>query len=200
MDLSAPLPPPPSPPLPPPPPPSPLRQIHAGLGASEGKSTDEFALHHLPHDRSVAPPRPPPPFKAKGASAGVSGAHGHGKRNGAFVIDVGVDDENFRLPPPAPKKESAKRGKAPQRPPLPSQVVGATGNKFQGLPSLTPTGPGMPMPIQYFAGQNPFITIPFPALPELRENADENANENANENADENADENANENADKNLS
>ena len=182
---------------PPPPPPSPLREneaascllphgrvlapprppppsyIRANTGAM---SVDGSECGQSSGERSVTPPPPPPPPSAA-----------------QDAVDGSVHDERFRLPPPLPRDESARRGKAPPRPPPPSQgfsatgnanqglpplnlpTVGATGNANQGFPSLTRDGLGMPMPVHYYNGQNPLISLPFPALPELSDNVDDNA-------------------------
>ena len=189
-------------PPPPPPPPSPLRENGVVSGV-------------LAHGRVLAPPRPPPPSNVRAVIENMVADGGESGRSSVDrsltplpppppsatqeVVDGNVDDERFRLPPPLPRDESVRRGKAPARPPPPPQGFNATGNGNQGLsssdlptvgadrdakqgfPSLTANGLGMPMPVHYFNGQNPLITLPFPALPELRDNAndDDDADDNA---------------------
>ena len=204
VDISAsppppPASPPPSPPLPLPPPPSPLRGVDSATNGIEDRKSDDFALHHLPHDRSIAPPRPPPPpSHVRGAIADVRGAIGG-------VSDVHRRGDNDDIPSPnrlprgrssAPPRPSPppsgwnasdavdgdvggrnpfiRRSSTPSRPSPPrSNVIGGRVNV--NASSLSRDGPGLPMHVSYFNGQNAQVRVAFPHLPELEGLRDEDS-------------------------
>ena len=159
--------------------------VDAATNGIGDEKPDEFALHHLPHDRSIAPPRPPPPSShVRGAVGAVRGAVG-----GVSGVDQrGDNDDDFTLHRPARpvrpapptngwnasdavdgalgmRNPFARRSSAPSRPSPPLNTNAS---------SLTRDGPGLPIHVSYFNGQNAQIRVAFPALPELEGLKDEN--------------------------
>ena len=178
---SAPLPPsaspPPSPTYPLPPPPSPLDGVDAATGGFEDRKADEFALHHLPHDRSIAPPRPhPPPSNARGAVGGLNGADGQWDNDNASTDHRPPRGRSTAPPRPAlpPHGWNASdaadeavggRNSLGRRASVPSQL--SPQRVIVNASSLTRDGPGLPRHVSFFNGQHPEIRVAFPPLPEL---------------------------------
>ena len=181
--------PPPSPQIPLSPPPSPLRGVDRASGMGENQQVDEFALHHLPHDRSIAPPRPPPPpFNVRGVRGGVSGVDQRSDNVDAFSlhrIPRGRSNAPRRPPPPSNASDAVdghvgdrnpvvRRSSAPSRP-SPPRVNATNGRVHVNASSLSRDGPGLPMHVAFFNGQNAQVRVAFPHLPELEGLRDEDS-------------------------
>ena len=176
VSLPPPASPPPSPTHPLPPPPPPLDGVDAATGGFEDRKPDEFAAHHLPHDRSIAPPRPhPPPSNVRGAVGGVNGGDGRSDNDNAadhrHPRDRSMAPPRPALPPHGWNGSDAadgavggrnslgRRASVPSQPSPQHVIVNAS--------SLTRDGPGLPRHVSFFNGQHPEIRVAFPPLPEL---------------------------------
>ena len=176
--LPPPASPPPSPTLPFPPPPAPLDTVDAATDGFEDWKPDEFALHHLPHDRSIAPPRPPPPLSnVRGAVGGLNGADGRWDNDNAFADHRPPRDRSMAPPRPALPPHGWNASDAANEAVGGRNSLGRRASSVSSQPSpqrvtvnassLTRDGPGLPRHVAFFNGQHPEIRVAFPPLPEL---------------------------------
>ena len=125
-----------------------MRGVRGGVSGVDQRSdnVDAFSLHRIPRGRSNAPRRPPPPSNASDA------------------VDGHVGDRN----------PVVRRSSAPSRP-SPPRVNATNGRVHVNASSLSRDGPGLPMHVAFFNGQNAQVRVAFPHLPELEGLRDEDS-------------------------